>query len=377
MIERNPRHLNILGTRGYPAAHGGFETFVAHLAPFLVAHGWSVNVYCQSDEGRKGQSEIREDQINGVNRHIVVYDKNSPWMTVKFDVHSVLDVLRRPGIDLVLGYNTAFLCAVQRGFGRTVVMNMDGVEWKRAKWSWPIKAWFYLNEFLGAHLANVAIADHPEMARHLRRHGKLNPVVIPYGSDIVDRAATEPLRKIGVEAGAYDITVARIEPENSILEIVAAFSSQTRSTKLVVVGNLTPDREYHRRIRSVASEQVLFPGGIYETEVIQSLRYHCRSYIHGHTVGGTNPSLVEALGAGNAIVAHDNVFNRWVAGPEQMYFRGDQDLSSLLEMLESKGAALQNAREASRARHRQMFLWDQVLNSYLAVLEQAASRGEC
>ena len=367
-------HLNILGIRGIPAAHGGFESFAARFAPYMRDQGHTVLVYCQADEPRGGETAW-EDDWHGIHRVHFAPKRQGAVGTMEFDAACVRDVVKRPGIDLVLGYNTAIFNAAERLKGRRIAMNMDGIEWKRDKWSLPAKAWFFMNEIAGANLCDLPIADHPEIARHVSRRTFRKPVMIPYGSDVVTDAPARLVKDLGLEPDRYCVSIARIEPENSILEIVQAFSSAKRGMKLVVLGKLDDSNEYHRRIRSAASTEVIFPGAIYDQPVVQAIRFHARAYMHGHTVGGTNPSLVEAMGAGNAVIAHDNRFNRWVAGQDQFYFADIDGLKSILDRIATDGeAALVRARQASRERHAQEFTWEKVLSAYERVLVELASK---
>ncbi|WP_108396252.1 DUF1972 domain-containing protein [Devosia submarina] len=361
---------NILGIRGIPAAHGGFETFAGRLAPYLRDRGWEVNVYCQIEPDQDGILRSNfEDDWNGIRRiHIGSSSKGSVG-SIKFDWYCIRDAVKRPGVNLVLGYNTALFGLLLRIAGRSMVINMDGVEWKRAKWSMPIKLWFYLNEFFGANIANVPIADHPEIALHLRRHGCTRSVVIPYGADAIHSASREPLDALGLHPDKYFISIARAEPENSILEIVEAFSASKRQTKLVVLGKLDSSNPYHQAVRRAASQSVIFPGAIYDSSTVASLRFHALAYIHGHQVGGTNPSLVEALGAGNLIIAHDNKFNRWVAGPEQLYFSQAEECAAHITAVETAALEIGLARKGARLRHATAFTWEQILAKYEQVLE--------
>jgi hypothetical protein len=178
MNQENNRHVNIFGIRGIPAAHGGFETFAEHLSLYLVSRGWSVTVYCQADQPVK--NEPREDKWNGVNRVTFGTTRAGSLGTIEFDFKCVRHSLNKPGVDLVLGYNTAVFNILQRLRGRRVLMNMDGIEWKRSKWGVAAKAWFFVNELIGANISNVAIADHPEIAKHVAgRRIKDSPVMIP------------------------------------------------------------------------------------------------------------------------------------------------------------------------------------------------------
>ena len=369
-----PPVLRILGTRGIPAAHGGFETFAERLALHLVARGWNVTVYCQVT----GVGAPVEDDWRGVRRVLIPVETPGAPGTAVFDWRATLHASRRAGAALVLGYNTAAFCALLRLRGLPTVINMDGIEWRRAKWSVPMKGWFWLNERLGCRLAHRLVADNPGIADHLAtRVDRRKIAMIPYGADAVVDADPAPVRALGLAPKQYALVIARPEPENSVLEIVRAFSRRRRREKLVVLGDLAPDRNrYHRAITQAAKDDVVLPGAIFEAGIVAALRCHARLYVHGHQVGGTNPSLVEALGAGTPVLARDNVFNRWVAGPAASYFASEQACADLLDRLLADEGALATMSAAARARHAERFTWGDVLRAYealLAPLAQAVS----
>ena len=361
-----------MGTRGIPAAHGGFETFAERLALFLVERGWHVAVYGQG-KGKTSLGHPVSDYWRGIERRMFVPRHDGALGTIEFDRACVRDVVTRSGVDLVLGYNTALFNLTQRWAGRRIVMNMDGIEWKRQKWSLPAKAWLLANELIGLHGATLTIADHPEIARQLSRRTFRKPVMIPYGADRIDDAPVAPVAALGLKPGGYYLGICRLEPENSVLEIVKAYRAALRSTKLVLLGELDPRNAFHRELRAVSNDTVIFPGAIYDSAIVGSLRFHARAYVHGHRVGGTNPSLVEALGAGNPIVAHDNAFNRWTAGKEQLFFADEASLTALFDHLEQDEAMLLTARLAARARFERDFRWDDVLGAYEQCLLAAAA----
>ena len=356
--------VNILGIRGVPAAHGGFETFAHHLSLYLVERGWTVNVYCQDDKGV--HEDGARDSWNGVNRIFFTTKRSGPIGTMEFDYKCVRHVLDKPGVDLVLGYNTAVFNLLERLKGRKIAMNMDGIEWKRAKWSRPAKIWFFFNEIMGANLCHIPIADHPEICAHVSKRCLKKPVVIAYGSDSIHDAPTQPVLDLGlgIEPDRYFVSIARIEPENSILEIVRAFSSIDTDTKCVILGKLDDNNAYQREVKAAAGQNVVFPGAIYDQAVVSSLRYHARAYLHGHQVGGTNPSLVEALGAGNAVIAHSNKFNRWVAGPAQSYFQDEDTLIRGMRMIIRDDDKVALSRSAAREQHETRFQWHMILSQY-------------
>jgi len=231
-------------------------------------------------------------------------------------------------------------------------------------------AWLYLNERAGCWLGNHLIADDPEIKAHLAtRVADSKITMIPYGADRIDNADSGVLAQYGLQPGGYAMVIARPEPENSILEIVAAFSRKPRGMKLVVLGRYDPEKmPYHKQVQDAASGEVMFPGAIYDKATVSALRFHSALYAHGHQVGGTNPSLVEAMGAGSAVLAHGNHFNRWVAGPGARYFEGEQQCADQLDAILSDPSEIERMRAASRERHAAMFTWERVLGEYEGLL---------
>lgn len=360
------KKLVILGIRGVPAAHGGFETFAEYLCKYLVKKDWNITVYCQED----GAGETYESEWEGVRRIHVPIKQAGPLGTIIFDLKSVWHARKNRTLHLTLGYNTACFNIVQRVMGITNVINMDGIEWKRQKWGKVAKTWFWLNEHLGCWFGNYLIADHPKIENHLAtRVSRKKITMIPYGAKEALSADSAVLSEYKLENNKYAIVIARPEPENSLLEIVKAFSMRQRDVKLVVLGNYQPEENnYHKQVLAAASNEVLFLGAIYDIDKVSALRFFSSFYIHGHQVGGTNPSLVESLGCGNAIIAHDNSFNRWVAGKGAVYFNSVSSADELITQLFENASMQLSLKEASRAIFRRQFQWDDVLAQYEQLL---------
>ena len=363
------RVLRILGTRGVPAAHGGFETFAEQLALYLVARGWRVVVYCQDE----GPAALREDRWQGIERVRIAVPGRGASSTILFDWKATLHASSNPDLCLTLGYNTAVFCALLKLRGIRNIINMDGIEWSRAKWGPLARTWFRLNEVAGCRLGDHLVADHPEIELHLRRQARPDRIsMIPYGADRISEAPDAPVRALGLQPGRYLTVIARPEPENSILEVVRGFSRRPRGVSLAVLGHYRAEDPFHRAVRMAASDEVLFLGAIYDREVVSALRVHSLAYVHGHQVGGTNPSLVEALGAGNAVIAHDNRFNRWVAGEGARYFQTADEVDALLSDLLLHPARLDAMRAASLRRFDCGLHWSDILASYEALLVRVA-----
>ncbi|MEL7065356.1 MAG: DUF1972 domain-containing protein, partial [Bacteroidota bacterium] len=302
------KRISILGCRGIPGNHGGFETFAQRIALSLVKRGWSVTVYCEN----YNCSEIFEETWKGVRLIQVPVPGASAKSTILFDWKSTLHAAKEKDLVLTLGYNTAIFSLIYRLKGIPNLINMDGLEWKRQKWNLAQRLWLYLNERLGCWFADHLIADHPVIADHLATRAPRKKItMIPYGADAIEKVDAALIEPYGLATNQYAIVIARPEPENNILEIVSAFSTRHRGLKLVVLGNYYPDQnDYHRQVIAAASDEVVFTGGIYDQPVVEALRTYAQLYVHGHAVGGTNPSLVEAMAASSPILAHDNHFTR-------------------------------------------------------------------
>lgn len=354
-------NIQILGIRGIPASHGGFETFAEVLSLYLLNAGWRVTVYCQEEGG----GELYTDTWNDIERIIIPVKKKAAIGTVIFDWKSTKHASRHEGLILTLGYNTAIFSILYRLRGKKNIINMDGIEWKRGKWKWYERIWLYLNERVGCLFGNHLIADHPEIKNHLKTRVKDSKItMIPYGAREVLHADLTYIHKYGLKEKAYAILIARPEPENSILEIVRAFSRVKRNHKLVVLGNYLSDNAYHQEVITNASNEIVFLGAIYEHNELDALRLFASLYIHGHTVGGTNPSLVEALAAGQPVLAHDNKYNNWVAGSKAHYFKNENDCALELDKLLQNDAELCLMSGWSRERFKKEFTWDRVLGAY-------------
>lgn len=358
--------IRILGIRGIPAAHGGFETFAEYLSLFLVARGWEVIVYCQED----GVGEVHTDEWEGVKRIHIPINVSGAKGTMLFDWLSIKHATQSKELCLTLGYNTALFNLLLRIKGIPNLINMDGIEWARAKWNSWAKIWFYINEWAGCWLGNHLIADNPEIKRHLSTRVNANKITtIAYGAESVSNASKEPLAELALEARNYLTLIARPEPENSILEVVEGFSLKPRGKTLAVLGRFDFDNNpYHQAVLAAASSEVRFLGAIYNKEIVQAVRYHSLAYVHGHQVGGTNPSLVEALGAGNPVIAHDNRFNHWVAGEGARYFSNAIEFSDCLDATLDSPAALQAMSAASKQRFDEEFTWTHILEQYEQLL---------
>jgi glycosyltransferase involved in cell wall biosynthesis len=323
--------IGILGTRGIPARYGGFETFAEELATRLAVRGKQVTVYCESDHS--GTNEYR-----GVHLQYLSAPRLGPFTTILFDLKCLWHARKTFDVVYMLGYGAAAFCFIPRMAGTKVLINMDGVEWARAKWNAFGKLYFKLMEAVAMHTPTQIVADAESIRRHLlERHRKVPAcTVIPYGAAMVESVPDPtPLAHWGLKPNEYYLILCRLEPENHVEEIVQGFIRSKTKRKLVIFGGLDSGTAYVERLRKADDPRVIFAGTEYSPEKVQALRSHCRAYFHGHSVGGTNPSLLESMGCGALTVAHENPFNREVLAEAGLFFSTPQQLAGLIDRIDA------------------------------------------
>lgn len=353
--------IAILGTRGIPARYGGFETFAEELATRLAVRGQQVTVYCESDH--TGTNEYR-----GVHLQHLSAPRLGSFTTILFDLKCLWHARSRFDVVYMLGYGAAIFCFIPRLWGTKVLINMDGVEWARAKWSTIAKLYFKLMESVAMRTPTQIVADAESIRRHLlERHRSVPPcAVIPYGAAVLEHTPDPALlAPWGLKENGYYLVLCRLEPENHVEEIVQGFLRSKSKRKLVIFGGLDSGTAYVERLRQTDDPRVIFAGTEYSPEKVQALRAHCRAYFHGHSVGGTNPSLLESMGCGALTVAHENPFNREVLAEAGLFFSTPQQLAGLVDRIEGNDirdeAKLRTwARESVKVR----YSWELVTDRY-------------
>jgi glycosyltransferase involved in cell wall biosynthesis len=363
----SPLKLAILGTRGIPAQYGGFETFAEEIAVRLTSRGVDVTVFCPSRTAKP------DDRYRGVTLRYVKYPPESGFSEVLWDCKCFWAA--RHGFDVVymLGVGASFAAWIPRLSGTKVWINSDGLEWKRTKWNPAQRLYLALAETLGVILASRIIADSPAIDDYLRSRymGYKQISTIAYGAEVpIVRPDHGVLAEWGLAPYRYSLVVCRLEPENHVLEIVEGFEMASTSYPLVVLGDVRTPNRYVRRLLTHASDHVRFIGTVYDKRKLEALRYYSWAYFHGHSVGGTNPSLLEAMACSNLVVAHDNAFNRSVLDDAGLYFSDSDDLASLLIDLEASGRDTTALRAGANAIIEGRFQWGQIADEYLQLLRE-------
>ncbi|MBN1990735.1 MAG: DUF1972 domain-containing protein [Bacteroidales bacterium] len=354
----------ILGTRGIPNRYGGFERFAEVLSAKLAHVGVDVWVFCPCNKSAKA---FRHGNV-------WVLPVATPWFlpsqvqTLLYDLLSLVKA-KQMGFHVLLecGYGFApWLLFFGKQTRKRVVVNMDGLEYTREKWGLVASLYLRFCEYCAVKLTRNLVVDSREIGSILYKKYSVNTVFIPYGAD----TCNEPKVKVGVPE-KYCLAIARITPENSIKQIANA--AILAKIPIVIVGSI--DSGYGKMLYEQYSQSKLvhFYGAAYNQDELNALRLGALLYIHGHTVGGTNPSLLEAMACGCVVVAHNNLFNREVLGSAGFYFSSTEELSLVIKNFSENEKSLSKKSLASVMIVNERYCWSSIANDYLQLFEKVAS----
>jgi rhamnosyltransferase len=288
----------------------------------------------------------------------------------------------------MLGYGAGLFFFIPKIFRKKLVVNVDGLEWKREKFNRLEKFILLTSERAAVRFADVIVADSREIKKYIERRYKKKAVYITNGVDApqVEKWDEQKLSGQGclkentaLLPNGYWLAVARLEPENNIHVIVQAFLKSHSKRKLIIIGNFS-SKKYQNRVLSLlkendAGQRVILTGAIYDLSVLNMLRQNCFAYIHGHSVGGTNPALLEAMSMKSLIVAHDNEFNREVGEQTMFYFRNAVDLAAKIEGIENKPDSFADLKEAAYSRVLSNYSWTDIVREYDKLFTDISVRG--
>ena len=361
MSNSSPLTIAMVGTRGVPAAYGGFETAVEEVGRRLAERGHDVVVYTRG-------SERREKEYLGMR---VVHLPAVPVKQVETLSHTGLSALhlmfrRRPDATFVFNAANSPFLPLLRMRRAPVALHMDGLEWRRSKWGPRGKAYYRWAEQFGVRTADALIADAPGIADYYRHQFDVPTELIRYGAPILDELPERGVAGMGLTPAGYHLAVARFEPENHVLEIVQGYRASDAKLPLVVVGSAPYSSDYTQRIQEAAAgdDRIRLVGGVYDQDLLDALYANALSYGHGHSVGGTNPSLLRAMGAGTAVIAFDVPFNREVLDDSGWFFHDSEGAARAFEEAEADAARTQGLGADARDRAREMFRWEDVADAY-------------
>ncbi len=363
----------IIGSRGYPIVYSGYETFVRELAERLVCQGVDVTVYCH-----RGLFPERPRDVNGVR---LVYLPTVEKKNLSQFLHSLQAFLHasRRRYDAVLAVNSAngpfgLLTRLRR---LPSAINVDGLEWLRPKWRGLGARYFRWASRQATRFFDRVITDSREMQLIYRREFGAESTMIAYGADIPPPADPRRLVRWGLESRGYYLIVGRMVPDNNAGLLVREFLASASRRRLVVVGGDPYGGRYERALRSLDDPRLTWTGYVTGAAELAALTQHCFAYLHGHEFGGTNPSLLQALAAGCAVLALDTVFNREVLadGRYGLFFSKETgNLSALIADAERREAALEELRGRARERVREAYSWEEIAGRYRRLFEELTEK---
>jgi len=360
--------IGILGCRGIPNAYGGFEEFAEKLSAGLVQKGHEVFVYNSSLHPYKknqwqGVNIIHctdlEDRLGAAGQFI--YD----WNCVNDSGKRNFDIL------LQLGYTSNSIWHWRWPKNSIHVVNMDGMEWKRTQYSKAVRRFIKKAEALAAKHADYLVADSPGIQKHILDTYQKPSAYIPYAAEIFDNPDTLLLNQFCLCPYQYYLVVSRLEPENNVEMIIEGFMKSKKDYVLVIVGGINKYGKHWKE--KYACEKIKFVGSIYDKNILNNLRYFSRLHFHGHSVGGTNPSLLEAMGCGCTIAAHDNIFNKAVLGVDAEYFSDSTEVSTILN-LENYSTGTKAIKEKNLNKIREIYNWENVVAAYERLMIKAVQK---
>lgn len=352
--------IAILGARGIPNYYGGFEQFAEYLAKYLVANGHQVFVY------NSHSHPYQENEWEGI-KIIHKYDPEDIMGTAGqfiYDLNCILDSRKR-GFDIILqlGYTSSSIWGslLPRKVS-FVVTNMDGLEWKRSKYNRWVRKFLLFAEKLGVKYSDALISDSVGIQDYLKKKYSCDSTFIPYGAHRIHQFDEEVLNEYQVKKYEYSMLIARLEPENNIEVILDGIISSGVQQDFLVVGNHNTKYGKFLKAKYGGAKHIRFMGGVYDIEKLNSLRYYCKIYFHGHSVGGTNPSLIEAIGSGAFICAHENVFNKAILEKDALYFNNSKDVESVIK--QSVFSQRENFRSNNWQKVETKYLWQTIADQH-------------
>ncbi|WP_294825117.1 DUF1972 domain-containing protein [uncultured Flavobacterium sp.] len=357
--------IAILGTRGIPNHYGGFEQFAEYFSVYLANQGHEVYVYNSHDH------PYQEKQYRGVNI-IHCYDpeyKLGSFGQFIYDFNAIRDSRNRNfDIILQLGYTSSSIWHFLMPKKPLVITNMDGLEWKRSKYALPMRRFLKFAERLAAVHSDHLVADSLGIQSYLKEEYGKDSAYIAYGAHPFREPNEGLLAQYSVGKENYNMVMARFEPENNIDMVLTGVANCSDTTTMLVIGKHETKYGAYLKDKFKNHSNIRFIGGIYNIEHLNSLRYYSKIYFHGHSVGGTNPSLLEAMASGALIAAHNNDFNKGVLHSNAYYFSSPQEVAALLATL-SKNNNLEMVENNFKAIEKD-FNWEKINGEYLQFFER-------
>lgn len=356
--------IGIIGARGIPNNHGGFEQFAEYLSQFLVKKGHVVSVYNSSNHPYKKQT------WKGINI-IHKFDPENKIGTFGqfiYDLNCILHC-RKSDYDVILqlGYTSSSIWGKLMPSKSLIITNMDGLEWQRSKYNSRVQTFLKYAEFLAVKHSDYLIADSIGIKKYIDDKYSSNSKFIAYGANLFINPEQDILEKYQVEKNSYNILIARLEPENNVEIILDGMNRSSVAKPFLVIGKHETKFGAYLKSKYISNPKIIFLGAIYSQKDLDNLRFFSNLYFHGHSVGGTNPSLLEAMASSSLIVAHDNIFNKSILNNDAFYFRTDNDILKYLQLSKSENL---NLIERNKQKINNKYTWDNINSQYEKFFKQ-------
>jgi glycosyltransferase involved in cell wall biosynthesis len=369
VVEDDHLRIAMVGTRGVPARYGGFETAVEEVGRRLADRGHQVRVYCRASAGQE-----RPAQYEGMDLVWLPAVRRRSLETLSHTALSVAHLVahRTDAVFVFNAANAPFLPFLRLA-RLPVATHVDGLEWRRSKWGPTGRRYYRMAESLAVRWSDGLIADAVGVADYYTEEFGASTRLISYGAPVIDPGSGR-LAELDLTPGGYHLVVARFEPENHVLEMVRGFVDSPSQRSLVVVGSAPYSTAYTEQVAAAADDpRVRLLGGVWDPALLDQLYAGALTYLHGHSVGGTNPSLLRAIGAGTATIAWDVSFNRGVLGDAGWYVSNPAAVAAQVEAAEADLAEVARRAEASAARAGD-YDWDDVADGYERLARDLAAR---
>jgi glycosyltransferase involved in cell wall biosynthesis len=355
--------IAILGTRGIPNHYGGFEQCAEFLALGLVERGFEVIVY-NSHNHPYQQSEWNKVQIVHMRDPEYVFGTIGQFI---YDFNCIRDVRKRKcDIILQLGYTSNSVWGWMLPKKSVVTTNMDGLEWKRTKFTGRVQKFLLYAEKCAVVYSDHLISDSIGIKKYIQGKYAKDSTYIPYGANVFTKYNPMALDEYFLIPYTYDLLIARLEPENSIEIILDGVAKADHNRPFLVIGNHCTKYGEYLKAKYKSCKSIKFLGGIYNINKLNNLRYFSNLYFHGHTVGGTNPSLLEAMASGSLLSANDNEFNRHILGDDALYFTNADQVYEQLRTVSKSDSIYQKLVSNNTDKIANIYTWEKIVDQYEA-----------
>jgi glycosyltransferase involved in cell wall biosynthesis len=350
--------IGILGTRGVPNSYGGFEHFAAYLSRGLVEKGHQVTVYNSSKHPYQRKKWYGVNIIHCFDPEYII---GVPGQFI-YDLNCILDARKRKyDIILMLGYTSSSVWGFLYPKKSIVITNMDGLEWQRTKYSNPVKKFLKYAEKLAVQSSRFHVADSPVIKEYLDHKYNIKSKYIAYGAGLHPAANETFLAEYELKKYEYFLLMARMEPENNIEMILDGYCLTTSAIKFIVIGNTSNGFGKYLVGKYKNESRIVFLGAIFDEQKVESITSFCSLYFHGHSVGGTNPSLLDAMAAKVPLAVHNNPFNRSIIKQNALLFTNTTDVCNLINANQYADAVHINNNYSAITNE---FTWKMVIDQY-------------